>query len=151
MLMKEKKKIEWKWIIVSTILTLVIFVITTVVGAVLDANLAWTSQHGEWWSWLIVFIYRLIIYFIPALILWAIFHKSKKFLNAINIELIIYIVLNVGFSLLALDYAWDIELFQNMDNYVLAIGWILTFILRRKFKPESPINEENLIKEEKIK
>jgi hypothetical protein len=93
-------------------------------------------------QWFSLIIYRALIYIWPALIL-SLFKFDKRykwisrFIIFLNWTFFIYLLSNVIIKAFSFDLVLNITIFKNLDNIVLLLGYILTFLSKKKIDFDS--------------
>ncbi|MDR1939652.1 MAG: hypothetical protein LBQ40_02510 [Clostridiales bacterium] len=134
------KKVFIKFLIALPII-MGVFAIITLSFALLDTGTLWESleKDGNVTSalqYISLILYRLLIYLLPAVVLWLTSKrfKTKKygFLECLNFQFAIYTILKCMVVLFALDYLLSIKMFNAMNNYVVIFGYVITLISKKK-------------------
>lgn len=93
-------------------------------------------------QWVTIVSYRIIIYLLPAIIL-SFFRFDKRykwmtrFIIFLNWTLFIYLFCNVVIKFFELDSILQITIFENLDNVVMLLGYVLTAVNKRKIEFDS--------------
>ena len=93
-------------------------------------------------QWFTLISYRIIVYLLPAIIL-SFFRFDKRykwmtrFIIFLNWTLFIYLFCNVVIKLFELDSILQITIFENLDNVVMLLGYVLTAVNKRKIEFDS--------------
>lgn len=93
-------------------------------------------------QWLTLISYRIIVYLFPAIIL-SFFRFDKRykwmtrFVIFLNWTLFIYLFCNVVIKFFELDSIHQITIFENLDNVVMLLGYVLTAVNKRKIEFDS--------------
>lgn len=93
-------------------------------------------------QWVTIVSYRIIIYLLPAIIL-SFFRFDKRykwmtrFIIFLNWTLFIYLFCNVVIKFFELDSILQITIFENLDNVVMLLGYVLTVVNKRKIEFDS--------------
>lgn len=120
--------------------------ITTAIFTLLECDILWKdiSENGisSFIQWITLILYRLLIYLLPSLVLSCFpFDKRYKWMTRFIIFLswtfFIYLFSNVIISFFEIDSILDINIFGNLDNAVLLMGYVLTAINKRKIEFDS--------------
>ena len=120
--------------------------ITTAIFTLLGCDILWKdiSENGisSFIQWITLILYRLLIYLLPSLVLSCFpFDKRYKWMTRFIIFLswtfFIYLFSNVIISFFEIDSILDINIFGNLDNAVLLMGYVLTAINKRKIEFDS--------------
>ena len=95
------------------------------------------TKFSDIGAWLSLIGYRICVYLLPAIIL-SLYPYDKRlkwmsrFIIWLNWTFFIYLISKAVFYFLAFNLVLDLELFENLDNIVLLMGYILTYINKRK-------------------
>ena len=93
-------------------------------------------------QWFTIVSYRIIVYLLPAIIL-SFFRFDKRykwmtrFIIFLNWTLFIYLFCNVVIKFFELDSILQITIFENLDNVVMLLGYVLTAVNKRKIEFDS--------------
>lgn len=93
-------------------------------------------------QWFTLISYRIIVYLLPAIIL-SFFRFDKRykwmtrFIIFLNWTLFIYLFCNVVIKFFELDSILQITIFENLDNVVMLLGYVLTAVNKRKIEFDS--------------
>ncbi len=93
-------------------------------------------------QWFTLISYRIIVYLLPAIIL-SFFRFDKRykwmtrFIIFLNWTLFIYLFCNVVIKFFELDSILQITVFENLDNVVMLLGYVLTAVNKRKIEFDS--------------
>ena len=93
-------------------------------------------------QWVTIVSYRIMVYLLPAIIL-SFFRFDKRykwmtrFIIFLNWTLFIYLFCNVVIKFFELDSILQITIFENLDNVVMLLGYVLTAINKRKIEFDS--------------
>lgn len=93
-------------------------------------------------QWFTLISYRIIVYLLPAIIL-SFFRFDKRykwmtrFVIFLNWTLFIYLFCNVVIKFFELDSIHQITIFENLDNVVMLLGYVLTAVNKRKIEFDS--------------
>lgn len=132
--------------IVGVILCPLTVFIVTVIFTVLKCDSLWEDiyKYGitSFSQWISLITYRLLIYLAPAILL-SLFRFDKRykwmtrFIIFLSWTFFIYLFSNVLIAFFEIDVLLDIHIFENLDNAVLLLGYILTLINKRKIEFDS--------------
>ena len=143
--MSAKKKLFILKIMAVVICFATIF-LTTAIFTLLGCAELWrdipTNGISTFAQWLTIILYRIIVYLLPAIIL-SVFKFDKRykwmtrFIIFLNWTLFIYLFCNVFIKFFELDSILKITVFENLDNIVMLLGYVLTAINKRKIEFDS--------------
>lgn len=132
--------------IVAVVVCFATIVLTTAIFALLGCAELWEDIHTKgitsFPQWLTIILYRIIVYLLPAIIL-SVFKFDKRykwmtrFIIFLNWTLFVYLFCNVFIKFFELDSILKITIFENLDNVVMLLGYVLTAINKRKIEFDS--------------
>jgi len=92
---------------------------------------------------LVIVSFRLLIYLLPAFIMWVVFLfvKRHKFtiLDAYRYQFITYSIIGLIWVLSGLDYITSTDVFGAMDSFTIMIGLLLSLIFKKSVQIESDL------------
>lgn len=132
--------------IVAVILCPITVLATTTIFVFIGCAELWkdipTCGITSFIQWVTIVSYRIIIYLLPAIIL-SFFRFDKRykwmtlFIIFLNWTLFIYLFCNVVIKFFELDSILQITIFENLDNVVMLLGYVLTAVNKRKIEFDS--------------
>ncbi|MDX9691479.1 MAG: DUF1643 domain-containing protein [Acholeplasmataceae bacterium] len=95
---------------------------------------------------LVVILFRFLIYFMPAIVVWLFIKikiKRLKFdiVESFKYQFILFTFLKASWVFSGMDYITSIGLFDLMDSFVIVAGLFLTLILKKKSSVDPDILE----------
>lgn len=126
--------------ILKYFLTIIIFIIITVIFAIPDFGNLWDnlSDSFSWVGYFTLILYRLSIYLVPGFILWLIF-KKENLVYYYKIQFVSYSIVKLAWEFFALDYIWSTEIFSRIELSIVLVGLLLSVIFKRKIKLKTEI------------
>lgn len=83
-------------------------------------------------AYICLIAFRLIIYILPALLIWLLCKRKQKISECYSIQFCWYSIILALFNIFSLDYVWKIEIFSKLDSYIFLLGFILSLVLYKK-------------------
>lgn len=140
-----KKKLTLLKILAVFMWLLTLF-ITTVIFVLCGCAELWENIQingiTSFIQWFTIILYRVIVYMFPALLLSLFkfdrrFKWMTRFIIFLNWTLFIFLFCNVVIQFFELDSILKITIFENLDNVVMLLGYVLTAINKRKIEFDS--------------
>lgn len=133
------KKISNKQKILQLLFYLFFFIVIIIIFAMADLGLRWDNldkNNLDTWGYVSLIIFRLIIYIIPAIIVWGFNHvilKNKiKISNCYSLQFFLYSIVLAIYNLASLDYLWKVEIFNKLDSFAFLLGLLISISVNKK-------------------